>query len=536
MIAGGWAAQVGPAPAALPAEPAPTELYAVVAHLLAGTEAARPPAGDLQRWLEAHDAILDVRLRWLARREVARRAGGDELALARARDAILASLRTGLVPSRDLPGFLRISLSPTERRHLSESLAALADVLPAHAPVCVTFGDPSPEARRASAGYARLTVAWAQARMGDADPAGRTAERAYADIPRADPLHTALRGLFRAAIDQALEGLPPGTAAPPDVRAAYAALPRFERYKLDRLRNSAVGPLRVPGAGNPFLDYVDHDEAAAWPAYAAEQQLAAVRQRLAEQLERVSQGHFAPQELVRLLASVPALDPAEAPGVLDDVLDLAPQFPPLERVPVLVEAMAAAAAIRAPRRVEGLLSSLAEGLHAMLAADPGALADALQVVVRALVRCGLGAQARPLVRELYEACPDREPLVRLRLAAAAAVAGDARPHDAAQALAMFQDPTLLPTERVQVASAAADLAATGPLREAVAGWRALADAVGVPDTFTTNSHFALSYLLAVDALVAAHVHPDRLLGEAGRRALDAEEHAIRLQILEEERQ
>ncbi|MEM6929696.1 MAG: hypothetical protein AAF602_22345, partial [Myxococcota bacterium] len=251
-----WASHLA-VPESLPDDPDPGQLTAVVAHLLADGLAVDPPA--IQRWLDEHDPVLDVRSRWLARRRVAQRAGGDELALARARDDILASMRSGLMPVRDVPPFMRTSTTPEDRRRLAESLAGIERGLLPLAP-----DSPS---RDATMAYARLTLAWANARLGIQEPAVQAIGQAEQVLSADDAIHTVLLGLYRAGIDEALRGLPEETPPPADVQAQLLQLSRFDRYKIDRLRNVSLGVLREPQAQSPFEAFVSEDrqELAALP-------------------------------------------------------------------------------------------------------------------------------------------------------------------------------------------------------------------------------------------------------------------------------
>ncbi|MEN0066356.1 MAG: hypothetical protein AAGA48_29740 [Myxococcota bacterium] len=513
-----WAGEL-PQVDELPAEPDPTQLTAVVAHLLAENLESDPP--EIQRWLDEHDPVLDVRSRWLARRRVAQLAGGDELALARARDDILASIRSGLMPVRDVPAFMRTSTTPEDRRRLAESLAGIEQGLlpltPKTAPQACTRA------------YTRLTLAWANARLGIAEPAVQALGQAEEDLPAEDAIHMVLLGLYRAGIDEALRGLPEETPPPAAVQQQLSALAKFDRYKIDRLRNVSMGVLREPQAQNPFEAFVSEDrqELAALPPDA-------LLPALNERLENLSEDR-PDRDLKEILQGIVALDESDGARLLDRVLDQAQALPGLVAVPVLVEVVGVAAALRRPSAGEATLSRLAEGLAQAMDEDPTDIAQpAIQSLARHLARCGLMTQGRVLFAGLQERCPAEEQVLRLRLAGALAHVGGTVTDEAEAGLRLLEQPELPLPERLRLLSAVADLAAPMPLTNAIELWASIVpQARRVEDAYSTNTHFALSFLHVVEILAGAHVHPDRLLSAEGRSRLDADEHRVRLRIHQE---
>lgn len=512
-----WAERLD-APTELPSEPDPGQLTGVIAHLLAENLDHEPPA--IQRWLDEHDPVLDVRSRWLARRRVAQLAGGDELALARARDDILGSLRSGLMPVRDVPPFMRTSTTPEDRRRLAESLAAVQEGLlplaPTAAPVDYTQA------------YARLTLAWANARLGIQEPAIEALQNAETHLPTDDNIHTVLLGLYRAGIDEALRGLPEETPPPAEVQAQLAALPNFMRYKIDRLRNVSMGVLREPQAQTPFEAFVSKDrrELATLPPDELLPALVAQLDNLdPDQPER---------SLKEVLQGIVALDESEGARLLDRVLERAQALPDLTAVPVLVEVVGVAAALRRPSAGEAVLGRLAPGLATAMDEQPIDIAQpAIQSLARHLARCGLMTQGRVLFASLQERCPPDAQVLRMRLAGALAHVGGSVTDEAEVGLAMLEGDHSQP-ERLRLVSAIADLATPMALTDAIELWAKLVPQAGrVEDAYSTNSHFALSFLNVVEILAGAHVHPDRLLSAEGRSRLDADEHRVRLRIHQE---
>jgi hypothetical protein len=507
-----WASQV-PAPSELTPEASAELSCAVVAHLLAGNNPA--PVPELQRWLDTNDGLLDVRLRWLARRHVAQLAGGDVLALARARDTVLASIRGGLGTSRDVPAFLRTSTTPEDRRVLAASLAALPERLGPHIPKSAPV-----ECTRS---YLRLTIAWAQASLGLDEPVRQAMDFATRTLPAQDPVHQVLLGLYRSGIEEALAGLPAETPPPPAVRDALAALDRFDRYKVDRLRNQSVAVLAETGTRTAFASFV-RDEVDTLPAIPTDQLLPTITRWLLE----LSREEPVPG-LLRVLNAVVAVSEAEASRVLNDVIGRSSGLGPADRVEVLVEALSVAAALRRPDSAEAALEPLASGLTELARHDPSKIVAPASTAARSLARCGLAEPARRVLLALHEAVPKENWTLRLQLRAALAQVGG-EVADAIRTAFEVLGRQLSPKQRLEVVGATAELATPLPAAEAVAVWSQLAPHAAIEDAYSTSSHFALSFLYVAERLAAAHVHPDRLLGPEGRRWIDADEHRVRQHI------
>lgn len=517
-----WAEQL-PLPGSLPTEATPGPVTAVVAHLLAGAQIASPP--ELQRWLDTHDPALDVRSRWLARRRVAELAGGDALALARARDAILASIRSGLVPIRDVPSFLRTSTTAEERHQLASSLSWMEEHLLAAAP---HSGQP-----RYSRCYARLTLAWAHASLGIDEPAQVALEIARDELPFDDPIHRVLFGLYRAAIEAARCGLPQETPPPLEVREDLEQLPRFERYKVDRLRNQSLSILAEPGMADPFHAFV-LTERPELPALSPEE----LHPELQRRLDSLPGAESPRNVLLAVLQGVVALDEAAGIELFERAVAAAVELAAFDdRVPVLTEAVGVAAALRRPSTVEAILPPLSAGLLGLLEHDPQSIKPFIRLLPRALARCDLARAGRQLFQTLWDACPGghETATVRLRLAGALGSVGSSVEGEAQRALRRLESGDLPLDERLAILDATADLATPLPLGEAIELWGRLVPQAGrAEDLFATNSHFSLSYLRVVEVLAAAHVHPDRLLSAEGRAQIDEDEHRVRLRIHQED--
>ena len=518
-IAARWAQRV-PGTGELVDDPDPTQLSAMVAHLLAEDVTHDPPA--LQRWLDAHDRPMDVRSRWLARRRAAVLAGGDALALARGRDEVLSSIRGGLARWRDVPAFLRTSTSPEDRRWLGSSLAELPGRLEPMIP------DSAP--KDCTRAYARLTIAWAEACLGLDGPVQQALAAAERALPKKDPVHQVLLGLYRSGIEESLAGLPPETPPPPEVTAALERLEKFERYKVQRLQDQSLGVLAEAGATDAFTNWVRKEKKKSLAILPPDELQPAIR-KLLDGLDK----EHPSSDLLEVLNASLALEEAPSAALLEEVIATAQGLAPAERVPVLVEAAAIAAALQRPTAIEGApIDALQNGLLGLMRHDPNAVVEPSRDLARSLVRCGLTGRAEEMFTALREACPTDASVVRLRMSGAIAQAGGEVGDEANDALNLLtQD--LKTSDRIALVAAIADLATPLPVERAVALWTALVPQAAIPDTFSTSTHFARSFLQVTEILAAAHVHPDRLLGAEGRARIDADEYRVRQRIHREER-
>ncbi|MEZ4234960.1 MAG: hypothetical protein R3F59_02100 [Myxococcota bacterium] len=223
-------------------------------------------------------------------------------------------------------------------------------------------------------------------------------------------------------------------------------------------------------------------------------------------------------------------------AILEQVIGLAVPLEPGDRVPVLVEAASLAAALRRPEVIDGApLDALQEGMLALLRAQPAALVDPARDLARSLLRCHLGQRGIALFGALRDAAPQDASAVRLRIAGALAQLGGEVGGESDEALQKLADPKLPRSERLAIIAAIADLATPRPIDEALRLWNALVPQAALADAFSTNTHFALSFLQIVEIIAAAHVHPDRLIGPEGRARMDADEHRVRQRIHREER-
>lgn len=256
--------------------PAPGELRAVVAGILAGS-VQNPPAPvilerlpKLQQFLERHERSIGVRAAWLGHAALARLAHHDALGLARVRDRLLDRLiHDGLSPERDLPNFLRTAgHHDSERvRVVQQQMSPLRDIVLKWCDECdqlpnrstYAVKDASIQIRDTSSHYIDLLFAFGFARVGQSnisrellhraqDSVARLKDRAPQEIFEVTDL---LAQAFQYRVDQSLHGhrhsgpLPLewrkrlDLLLPKGAQSAAQSAGHNPRYVVDRLREQS---------------------------------------------------------------------------------------------------------------------------------------------------------------------------------------------------------------------------------------------------------------------------------------------------------
>lgn len=181
-----------------------------------------PPAwllADLpkvQKYIEANEAKLPVRIAWLAATRLARLSGADVLGLARIRDRLLQRLlENGLNPEFDLPFFLRTAgLNDSDRvRLVRDEAGELHKLLRKWAEAGSKTGAvPTPVEGNPTAAYVDLLFAYGLAKLGEVQQSAKLAEAARVTLekfPAETDKGIAGRFLYKAfkhRIDQATAG------------------------------------------------------------------------------------------------------------------------------------------------------------------------------------------------------------------------------------------------------------------------------------------------------------------------------------------
>ncbi|WP_164016882.1 hypothetical protein [Pyxidicoccus trucidator] len=492
---------------------------------------------SLQRWLDRHDVALDVRSLWLARASLDRLAGGDPLGLARAGDRLLGMLQRGLSLARDVPRFLRVGTDVTHAPRLVAQLEAMLERF-----TRTTRRRSSIEAAPAlTQAYVHFVFACGLARLGQADRARALATTATDALDVTEPIHGFLSRAYGARVAQALEGLPPETPLPPDIAAELNALSTFQRYKVDRLRQSSallepserLDPARAFGRGARDL---------------RGEEFAALRDikdagKVAAEVEALTARATAPKlaapERQRLLGglldTLPRLPPARALPLLDRLVGALEGLPGEAQGLLLGDALTLAALFGRADRAMALAGRLRKVLAALPPESPAWGQGLLGLSLRGLRRVGLSREAGELVDAARGLLTRPKTPLPAQLGVAAGLAMLGRAGEAAPVFDRAFDSLTaakgaLP-ERLALTRSLAGALAHAPVEVAMPGLARLSEQLpSVTDSYNTNSHFCLSVVELADALVLGHVEVGQGTGERARSWLDEDEFLVRRRI------
>ena len=505
----------------------------------------------IQQWLDANDAALDVRTTWLLRSALAARVGGDPLGLARVRDRILQSLRTGLSLERDVPTFLRF-LHQGSGSGIGDSVAVaeLAARLEALVPL---FQETARERKAteaspiATGAYVNLVLAYGFARLGQGDRSQALRQAALDILDTGDSIHGFLAQAYTARIQQAMEGLPPETPLPVELSGMLNQLQRMDQYKVNRLREASVilESQERFNAINAFNTFERNKGDARGPEFALLRGMTRTSE-LAQEIDRLLtlavQAETMLDDRYRLFDGImdflPLLPDARALPALRVIIDRSVSLPVDQRAFVLEEALMLAGYFGREVLADEIAQTLATLVHELPIAAVSSLSTEFARCLRSLRRVGLRERAARLIETLstlMQAGDDLPSVVaRVHLAAGLAYLGDfeqAMPilHNAHAVLdALPRDKVM---DRIDLIRALAGAWSQCPQEHALAGLGQLAGQLRhITDSFSTNSHFCLSVVAFMEALVLGYARSDLALGEMGRRWLDEDEYLVRRRI------
>ena len=540
--------------AALLSRTTPTrdEIRALAAQVVLRAQAAGSPPAEsselhaVQIWLDAHDDCLDVRSLWLARAALARLAGGDRLALAAARDRVLAKLNRGLRLELDVPRFLRFAGDAASGRGresaaMTRLVGELEDLLTRFERTRRTRSAVEAPPERTLA-YVHLVFAYGFARLGQADRARALRVGAQKALDLEDPVNGFLVSAYAARVDQALEGQPADAPLPPELSGRLDALESFSRYKVDRLRQASTvlepqERLDPVGAFHRRARDPRGDEFAGLRGQTDPQALEAGLEPL---IARASGPGVAPDDRLRLLDGaldfLPLLSESRAVPLLERMMRSISDIPPERRVLVLEDALRVAGHFGRQELVRELTRQLADLLAGMAAEHMAVAAHTLGACLSALRRVGLREEAAVLLESAAKAASGtgaRAVAARVTLAGGFAHLGlhDRAEPVFAQGMTALSESGRTMTDRLVLTRALAAALSQAQQATALAGLRRLADQLpSITDSFNTNSHFCLSLLELADALVLGYASDDLALGETGRRLLEEDEYLVRRRV------
>lgn len=542
--------------------PSPLELNTLATWLVVQASAeSQTPAitsrlGKLQHHLERFEPMLPVRTAWLAWCAYVNLSHGDVLALARARDRLLERLfQHGLMPDRDVPAFLR-----ARGMQSGDRFRAVRDEILDLRPATKKW---SKKHRKNAADttdqYIDLIFAFALARLGEST-AGRELLTAVRDsLADTDAIHGWALSVYGYRVQQAVEGRAASDTLPTEIMEQLDAMGRLDRYKLDRLRqHSSV--LEPHEKIDPFRRWHQRftDDLSKELATLVDTR---DREELTQHMTRLLKDITEPVQRRKVITTAlevgPRLGEVVACDILDEtfaMLDATSDDDVLDTALLLEGGLFLAAHFDQSEAV----ASLVERLHGLLESQTEADTETIQTLQALLTQSFRGMRRLGM----------RDNIARLLNQMAALVRTADRKIQASAKTSGGEDRAALLTAMLQVATGwfffgqnesawavlnevrdllfSAELAAVpqkklvcayaaalgqAPVDEAMPRFTELFKKLkGIQDSFTTNTHFSLSHLDLIEAVLLAMVSDDFTMNEAGRRWLDDDEFLIRRRI------
>jgi len=495
---------------------------------------------DIQRWIDVHDECLDVRSLWLLHCRLSELSGVDKLRLIRTRDRIFARLHHGLSLDRDVPVFLRFGgrqLNDTGMRLVVDALHALWKRFQN----CKRQRSPLEADTTLTSAYTALLFAWAFARFGESETAGKLQGKASSDLPTDDAVHHYLMRCYQVRIQQALQAIPREMPLPATLSGELNKLDKLQRYKVDRLRQASLilesqerlDPIsgfllagnsegdrqfsQLRGIQDPVelgqaLDTIIDKALAGGPCV----ETSAWLDRAMDFFPLLGDA-MAIEKLLRLLGHIDACKPAEQLHLLEDALMLAALFNREDMVSDFVQ------------QVEGLLDKLPREARQQAG-------KILFQSTASLRRVGLLHQGMRIVRkaeQLFAGSDVASLIARMPIAQAYAELDnlDKATSIIDEATSVLEKTPMQMQERLQLHRAVALAVGYLPLQAAFDRFAILERQLPmITDNFNTNSHFSLSVLHFMESLVLAMANEKLAMGEQGKKWLDEDEWLVRRRI------
>lgn len=545
--------------------PTPLELNTLASWLVIQTSEESPsPAiasrlGKLQHHLERFEPMLPIRTAWLAWCAYVNLSHGDVLALARARDRLLERLfQHGLMPDRDVPSFLR-----ARGMQSGDRFRAVRDQIVDLRPAAKKW---SKKHRKTAADttdqYIDLIFAFALGRLGESTAGKDLLAEVTESLGEKDAIHNWAVSAYGYRVQQAVEGRAANDTLPNEVMEKLDAMGRLDRYKLDRLRQHSnvlephekIDPFRrwhqrfsdeLSEELAKLVDTRDRDE---------------LTQHMTRLLNEVSEPAQRRKVVTTALEVGPRLGEVIAKEILDEtfeMLDETSDDDVLDTAMLLEGGLFLAAHFDQSEAV----ASLVERLHGLLesqSSDDQVDVESIQTLQALLTQSFRGMRKLGMRDNIARLLDQMAALVRSAEKKLATSAKKTGGEDRASLLtAMLQvasgwfffgqnESAWAVLDEVRDLLFSAELAAVPQKKLACAYAAALGQAPvdeamprftemfkklkGIQDSFTTNTHFSLSHLDLIEAVLLAMVSDDFTMNEAGRRWLDDDEFLIRRRI------
>lgn len=521
----------------------------------------------VREFLEKHENQLGIRSVWLAWVSLAKLSAGDVLGLARVRDRLLERLLTrGLNPEYDLPSFLRFAgqHSSDRMRSVRDRITRLCEAAHQWINQCYAQSPEHREVAKDTKAYADMTFAFGLARLGEASECRRLRAKAVEVLEQGkDKVHLFLLQAYDYRIEQVLAGKPHVGPLPDNYLEYLQAdigndkLDRLQLYKVDRLRkHSRI--LEPQEKIDPYRKWYRADELT---GELIELTDSTDRQHIEQQMRRLFQTVNKAKPYLQVLATALAVAPRVSEAFTVDVLNRLnaahDSLPPpqdlrelMDRAELLERALFLAAHYDRAEHVQALVArflNLLESQRGQAAVQ--ALEGLAGQCFRGLRKVGLRDESDRLLHQMASLVLQGRDLPALRkklgnqwptaVRALLQIAGgwfyfgkneSAKPV-LEEAETLLFETELLPVDRTRLACAYATTLGQAPVEPALKRLVELFRKLDrVSDTFTTNTHYSLSQLQVIEAVVLAVVSDDFNLGQNARRWLDEDEYLVRKRI------
>ena len=552
-------------------DPNQSDVRALAAYLVwAARRNPRPQAliqrlNAVQRFLESHERLLSVRATWLTWVSFVQLTGGDVLALARARDRLLERLfHNGLRPEQDLPSFLRFSGQPASQRFRAVRQWMTGLCTRAHAWSKESSSAVTPHNVAPTQAYIDLIFAYGLARMGETDASRELLGRAKKVLGAEDHAHQFLLEAFDFRIKLAREGKKNAGPLPHEqLEYLEKTMDRMPRYLVDRLRqHSRI--LEPDQKIDPYRDWSarigDLDKALSELADLTDRKEVETRvQKLLREAPRGNKGQEVKAKvLLRALDIAPRIGEEfalELLGHLVPAYDALPEARELaavfQQAQLLEKGLFVAAHFDRKDHIQALVVRFQKLLQAQR--GNGSSMQALDSLAgqcfRGLRKLGMRDEIDVLLKQMADVILEGQDVATagsradrnwpaalralLHVASGWLYFGrdrQAEPILTAARILLFknelsgQDQTLLACTYAATVGQAPVEIAQKRLEEL------LHKLQGIKDTYTTNTHYSLSQIDVVEAVVLAVVNDDYTMGANARRWLDDDEFIVRRRI------
>ena len=459
------------------------------------------------------------------------------------------------MPDRDVPSFVR-----ARGMQSGDRFRAVRDRIVELRPAVAKW---SKRLRKSAAAttdqYIDLIFAFALARLGEATAGQDLLTEVTESLADTDAIHAWTLAAYGYRIKQAIDGRPAADALPDTVMEQLDAMERLERYKLDRLRQHSH-VLEPHEKIDPFRRWHQRfsDELSRELANLADTR---DREELTQHMTRLLKETTEPSQRQRVIAAALEVGPRLGEVVAREILDESFE---------MLDATAADAVLDTALLLEGGLflaahfdqgeavASFVDRLHNLLESQKDADTETIQTLQALLTQSFRGMRKLGMRDNIARLLDQMAALVRAaerKLAASQKKKGEEERAslltamlqvasgwfffgqnesawpvlDEVRDLLFSNELPAMPQKKLACAYASA--LGQAPVDDAIPRFTELFKKLkGITDSFTTNTHFSLSHLDLIEAVLLAMVSDDFTMNDAGRRWLDDDEFLIRRRI------